>query len=101
MHRAENDLRIQRQKSINSSERSSRKEKITHARQAFKEDKSFHYKAEKEISQTLAKRLKMLNESDYLSKKENNCKIKDYEERSRQSYRLYMLQRQSAIRFHK
>jgi hypothetical protein len=101
MHRAENQLRVQRQKSINSSERSSRKEKITHARQVFKEDKNFHYKAEKEISQSLAERLRMLNESDYLTKKETNSKIKDYEERSRQSYRLYMLQRQSAIRFHK
>lgn len=54
MHRAENELRIQRQKSINSSERSSRKEKVTHARHVFKEDKNFHYKAEKEVSQSLA-----------------------------------------------
>lgn len=63
---------------MNSSERSYRKEKITQARQIFNEDRQLHYKAEKEISKSLAERLKLLNESDFSGKREMKSKIKDY-----------------------
>lgn len=49
----------------------------------------------------MAERLKYMNESDYMSKRETNSRIKEYEERSKMNYKFYMLQRQSAIRFHK
>jgi putative component of toxin-antitoxin plasmid stabilization module len=70
-------------------------------RQIFREDKHQHYRAEKEVSKSLADRLKALNDSDFLDKQQTKSRVREHEEQSKRNYRLYMLQRQSAIKFHK
>jgi hypothetical protein len=53
MYRMEVSNRVQQQRSLNSSERSTRKKKIMEVKDQYQQMKSSHYKAEKETSKLI------------------------------------------------